>query len=126
MTIASGLCIAILCVSICAGGEKGEASVFACNLKAIDASQRPRYNELVSRLRNAIEERTELPDGFEFRLNGSNISLTDIAEWMGMERLCCPFLTIQVAVSGHQTGWQLKLTGSEGVKPLLLEEFPAH
>ena len=126
MTIASVLCAALLCVGICAGDQKGNSSVFACNLKAIGAAVRPRYNDLTSRLRTAIRDRTELPDGFKFRLNGSTISLPEIAEWMTMERLCCPFLTLQLAVSGNQTDWWLKLTGSEGVKPLLQAEFPAH
>jgi hypothetical protein len=124
MTIASVLCTAILSVSV--GDQKGNSSVFACNLKAIGAAERPRYNDLMSRLRTAIRNRTELPDGFEFRLNGNTLSLSDIAEWMRMERLCCPFLTLQLSVSGHQTDWWLKLTGSEGVKPLLRAEFPAH
>ncbi len=126
MRIASVLCAALFCASVSAGDPKGDPSVFACNLKAIRAAERPRYNDLMSRLRTAIRGRRELRDGFEFRLNGSTISLSDLAEWMTMERLCCPFLTFQLSVSGNQADWWLKLTGAEGVKPLLQAEFPAH
>jgi hypothetical protein len=38
--------------------------MLACNITAIPAAQRPRYTELVARLRTAIANRTELPDGY--------------------------------------------------------------
>jgi hypothetical protein len=41
-----------------------------------------------------------------------------------MERLCCPFLTLQIAASGDRADWLLTLTGPEGVKPLIRAEFP--
>jgi hypothetical protein len=53
------------------------------------------------------------------------MSLTELAEWMTMERLCCPFLTLQISASGNQPDWLLTLTGPEGTKPLLDAEFPA-
>lgn len=44
---------------------------------------------------------------------------------IGMERRCCPFLTLQLSASGNDAYWLLTLTGPEGVKPLLRAEFPA-
>jgi len=41
-----------------------------------------------------------------------------VAEWMGMERLCCPFLTLQLSAAGSQPVWLLSLTGPSGVKAL--------
>lgn len=43
---------------------------------------------------------------------------------MAMERLCCPFLTLQLSAAGSEADWLLKLTGPDGVKPLLQAEFP--
>ena len=126
MTTASILCTALLCISTFAADQKGHSSVFACNLKAISAAERPRYNDLMKRLQTAIRHRNELPDGFLFKLDGSTITLREVAEWMTMERLCCPFLTFQLSASGDRTDWLLKLTGADGVKPLLQTEFPAH
>jgi hypothetical protein len=81
----------------------------------------------MSRLRTAIRDWIEVHDGFEFRLNGSTISLPpDVAEWMTMECLCCPLLTFQLSVAGNRTDQWLKLGGSEGVKPVVQAEFLAN
>ena len=98
--------------------------VIACNLEALDTAARSRYKDLVKRLRDAILDRSELPNGYAFRLEGIAITLPEVAEWMSMERLCCPFLSFQLSASGDQMDWQLKLTGPKGVKPLLQAEFP--
>jgi hypothetical protein len=41
------------------------------------------------------------------------------------EPLCCPFLTIELSAAGNQADWTLTLSGAEGVKALIAEEFPA-
>lgn len=96
----------------------------ACNLKAIAAAERPRYSQLTKQLRATVRDRTELPDGYALRLDGKAIGFKEVAEWISMERLCCPFLMFQLSASGHQSDWLLKLTGPRGVKTLLQEEFP--
>lgn len=40
---------------------KNATPVFLCNLKAIPAADRPRYNELIARVRAAVRERTATP-----------------------------------------------------------------
>jgi hypothetical protein len=62
---------------------------------------------------------------YSFTPDRTAISLTEAAEWMNMERLCCPFLTLQLSAGGGQGNWRLTLTGPKGVKPLLEAEFPA-
>lgn len=100
------------------------APVFACNLKAIPAADRHRYSGLVKRVRAAVTNRREVADGYAYQLDHQSLTLSEAAEWMGMERLCCPFLTFQLTVSGKQSSWLLTLTGPEGIKPLLDAEFP--
>lgn len=39
-----------------------------------------------------------------------------LLKWVSMERLCCPFLKLQLSGSGNQTDSLLTLTGSIGVK----------
>ena len=96
-----------------------------CNLHAIGADERLRYSELVKRLRRAIRGSNELSDGYEFELEGDAISLPELAEWIAMERLCCPFLDFQLSVSGNLPEWRLVLTGPAGVKAILASEFVA-
>jgi len=83
-----------------------------------------RYGELVRRVREAVQDRTELSDGYAFKLGSKKITLPEAAEWIAMERLCCPFLVLQLSAAGNQAHWILMLTGPEGVKPLLDSEFP--
>ena len=95
--------------------------VLACNIKAISAVQRPRYNDLVSRLRSAMRDRVELPDGYTYLLNSAKITEPEISEWIAMERLCCPFLIFQFEVTGE--GSRLTMRGPEGAKAILQAEF---
>jgi hypothetical protein len=106
MTIATAMCI-------------------ACNLKAIGSRQRPRYNALMKRLRAAVRNRKALPNGYAYQLEQEAITLPEVAEWISLERLCCPFLKLELSATGRPTDWMLTLTGPEGVKPLLEAEFPA-
>jgi hypothetical protein len=110
---------------MCAAAQKDAAPVFACNLKAISVADRRRYNELVKRVRAAIRERSEISNGYDFKLDSQTVTLPEAAEWISMERKCCPFLRLQLSASGNQTHWVLTLTGPAGVKPLLAAEFPA-
>ena len=96
---------------------------FACNLKAIGTADRPRYNQLRKLLRESVQARTELPNGYDFKLNAKSITLPEAAEWIAMERQCCPFLTLQITATGNRQTWSLTLTGPTGVKALLQTEF---
>jgi hypothetical protein len=71
--------------------------------------------------RHARAQRT--PGGYAFTLAGKTLSLTEAAEWIGLERRCCPFLTFGLSASGDRSDWLLTLTGPEGVKALFEAEF---
>jgi len=85
--------------------------VLACNIGAIGEADLPSYKILCTRLQNAITDRRELPDGFAFRLNGESASLLDAAQWISLERLCCPFLTFQLQTVGSDRDYWLTLQG---------------
>jgi hypothetical protein len=94
-----------------------------CDLNAFGKAERPRYNALMGRLRAAVQERSELPDGYRFELDGATVSLSEVTEWMTMESLCCPFFSFQVSASGDREQWSLELTGPEGAKPIIESAF---
>lgn len=125
MTTATALVTSFFFICSCAAAQTVATPIFACNLKAIAAADQPRYNELVKRVRAAVRGRSEVANGYAFKLDSRAITLPVAAEWIGMERLCCPFLTLQLTASGDQAHWLLTLTGPKGVKPLLDAEFPA-
>ena len=96
---------------------------FFCNLSAMDADQRKHHRELTERLRQSVKEVRELTDGYGFRFPAETADITRVAEWVALERLCCPFFAFQLEVgSDHQPLW-LRITGREGVKPFMQSEF---
>jgi hypothetical protein len=124
VTILAIFCLPLLCAALSIGAQGNTPPVIACNAKAIAAAERPHYNDLMRCLRLAARERREIDNGYVFKLDGQVLSLPEVAEWISMERRCCPFLTFQLSASGNQSGWTLKLTGPTGVKALLQAEFP--
>ena len=80
------------------------------------------YQSLSLRLQAGILEHHELADGYVFTLDEGSIPFADAAKWVDMERLCCPFLTLELQVSG--TGnCLLKLRGPDGIKAIIEHEL---
>jgi hypothetical protein len=100
----------------------GESPI-ACNLNALNREQRRRHQSLTAQLRAAVRETRELPDGYSFRLPSDEATFQMTAEWITLERRCCPFLAFGLE-AGRENGpiW-LSLTGREGVKPFLKIEL---
>ena len=71
----------------------------------------------------ASRERRELANGYAIRLDGGAVRPADVAEWMELERRCCPFLTLELAASRRERDWWLRLKGPPGVKEFLGAEF---
>lgn len=101
----------------------GKDPPLACNLKAIGVERRQRYLELAQRLRSALRDRTELSDGYRYRIEANAITLPDLAEWVTLERLCCPFLSFHLDIISTGDVW-ITLRGPSMTKAILLEEFP--
>ena len=56
----------------------------ACNIQAIGAARRPRYDDLVFRLRAAMRDRKELPDGYSYSLDSAKITSAEVSEWIDL------------------------------------------
>jgi hypothetical protein len=99
-------------------------SPIACNLGAFTIEQRRRKEELGSHLWASVQETRELPDGYAFRLPADASSLQNAAEWVALERLCCPFFSFGVEAEREGGPVWLRLTGREGVKQFIRAELP--
>lgn len=97
--------------------------VLACNMKAISSAERSRYGTLTKKIKSAVRHQRELADGYAWELNGNTVGMPEVAEWMTMERRCCPFLTLQIEAVRNGTDYVVKLLGPEGVKAFLVSEF---
>lgn len=100
-----------------------DATAIACDLRAIDAAQREHHQIKTQELFAASQEVKELPDGYAFRLPAEPAFMLKAAEYISLERLCCPFFNFVLELESEGGPLWLKLTGREGVKKFLQAEF---
>ena len=90
---------------------------------AISASERPRYNELRKMLAASAAGKRELPDGIAVQISTERMALAQLAEWIALERKCCPFFEFKIEVAPESGPVWLSLTGRAGVKEFLSQAF---
>ena len=95
----------------------------ACNLSALDEQEQQRRGHLASNLLEAVCEIVPTSDGYAFRFGGVKTDLREIAEFISLERRCCPFLEFQIEVGGENDSINLHIRGREGVKEFLAAEL---
>jgi hypothetical protein len=97
--------------------------IFACNMVALTKEQRTRHTAIARDFLAKMQELEELPDGYAFSFTPDNELALTLAEFIGLERLCCPFLDLEVSFERNNRPLRLTLRGAEGVKPFLVKEF---
>ena len=98
-------------------------SPIACKLTALTTEQRVRRQALAQQARNVTQEIRELPDGYAFRYPADSALCLTIAEFMTLERLCCPFFSFTLELEREDGPLWLRITGREGVKQFLRAEL---
>src|SRR6266513_5000874 len=75
-------------------------SPFACNALALSPEARKRHFEEVGPALLKLKKSTrELPDGYAFQFAADKTTWQLLTEWVIDERLCCPFLEIDLRLS---------------------------
>jgi hypothetical protein len=97
-------------------------TTFACRIDTLDARQRQRQQELLALMRRRAEVPDELADGYAFRLPADPVLFQQAAEWIGLERRCCPFVQFTLEWREGDSVW-VRLTGVPGVKTFLAAEI---
>jgi hypothetical protein len=95
----------------------------ACDLNALTPAERARRRTLVDALAPAIVGRTEIDYGFELRVDPARLELPALAEWIALERRCCPFLHFRLELAAGDGPVTVALSGAEGVKDFLRAEM---
>jgi len=103
-----------------AGGARGEEP-YACNMAALTKAERATHGKVSRRLLGAVEDRRELENGYAFRLPPQ--ALVTAAQWVSLERRCCPFFTFAIEAAKDGGPLWLSVTGSRGIKPFIRDEF---
>ena len=91
---------------------------YRCATEALDGAERLRYQGLRTVMKAAFSATRELPDGYAMRFPPDPGLFLQVAEWVTLERRCCPFLAFGLDWSGSEAP-QLRLTGGPGVKAFL-------
>ena len=110
-----------------ANQEKQPASTqskFYCNTKALQPDERAHHKQLTDKLLKARKETIETAKGYEFQYSPSDVSLSELADWVAAEGKCCPFFDFHIDLERNGTLLCLRLTGPDGIKTFIRSEFP--
>ena len=94
----------------------------ACDMNAMNDVQRATHEQLSATLHGAMQVEP-LPDGFAFQFPLEDGIYVRLAEWVSLERLCCPFLRFDLRMVAEENFVELRMTCQEGVRDFLREEL---
>jgi len=93
-----------------------------CRVNALDKAQRRRQQALLETVRRMVLAKHELPNGLDLSFAGDPAAFVQLAEWISLERRCCPFLSF--ALEWRQDdSMSVRLTGRPGVKEFAAAEM---
>ena len=100
-------------------------TTFACDMTALTAEQRAAHSTVVGQLFGAVRQIRHLGDGYRFVLGLDHGTLDRIAQFIALERRCCPFFDFTVTVPAEGDDVALAITGPDGVHSFIQSEFAA-
>lgn len=95
---------------------------FACRANALDKAQRQRQQVLLQTARRAMVGKQELPNGLALTFPADAGIFVQLAEWISLERRCCPFLEFALEWK-RDDSVSVRLTGEAGVRELIAAEM---
>jgi hypothetical protein len=99
---------------------------FACDMTAIALEHRGAHLVTIEKLFQSLKAIRELSNGYAFELPNESDLLRLAAEFVTLERLCCPFFGFSIEIEREGGAVCLSLTGREGVKPFIMAEIGKH
>ena len=96
----------------------------ACNLKTLTGEQRKELKRVGERVIAAMVASRELNDGYAFRVDPGKAAIGDVAHWLELWRLCCPFYEFQIDYHAADAGLWLSVKGRPGVKEYIFVDIP--
>ena len=93
--------------------------ILACDLSALDAAQRARHSALRAELRARRLDAREVADGYEFSYPAEPETIVKLAEFVTLERRCCPFFDFALDVTAGAVTMRFVMSGGPGVKEFI-------
>jgi hypothetical protein len=100
-----------------------QRSKFYCNIKALTPAERISHKQLTDKLIAVRTDTVETANGYEFQFSPSKITIAELANWVAAEGKCCLFFDFHIDLEQEGKLLCLRLTGTEGIKPYIREEF---
>jgi len=97
----------------------------ACNMHVFTPAERDSHIQTATQLFQSVQQVQNVEGGYEFIFPNESTTLIKLAEFISKERLCCPFLEFTVKLIPNYEATSLLLTGPEGTREFLREEFGA-
>ena len=91
----------------------------ACDLSSLDAAKRQRRAELEGIVRANATRIEETATGYRLHFRRSDEMARQVEELIGLERTCCPFLTMQLGDGDLAGDMVFEVGGSVDAKPFL-------
>ena len=98
-----------------------ESLPIACLLTEPELQERRRV--VLRKFRSAVIEIKELENGYSYSLPADDERLSELANLVNLERLCCPFLRFNIAVEPSGAPIVLEILGPAGTKEFLAATF---
>ena len=95
----------------------------ACNMSVFTPAQRESHIRKTTELLRAVQSVQGVENGYELRFPNETEFITQIAEFISNERLCCPFLNFTLNVASDKEPVSFTLTGPIGTQEFLRAEF---
>jgi len=114
----------LLCLVVCLaaglplGASAGSDKPLACGINALNAREQGRRETLIEELMPKAQVE-ELADGYQLTWTGDATTYGKLAEFIGYERRCCPFLDFELRVSGPDSPVTLLLRADEETKQFI-------
>ncbi len=97
----------------------------ACDrdMMSMDETQRARYRVVSQHVESAALSAEPVSGGFAIRYAADAETVVKLAEFITMERLCCPFFDFAIRLDAGADHVELRLTGGPGVQEFLQAEI---
>ena len=102
--------------------DKDKQTAMVCVLGALGPGEQRRQRTVGQDLLASVRETRELKDGYAMRFPAESEIIRLVAEFITLERQCCPFLSFELEVASGGAVW-LRLRGGDGVKTFLENEL---
>jgi len=93
--------------------------------RLLEPERRTREELLQREVFSAVTETRELPDGYALRFPAEARWLVTLAEFIRLERECCPFLRFELHAEQQDGPLWLRLRGPAGVKTFIVLLAPS-